>query len=208
MLFFYSEDMEKQLQSHGYYYISVKSPNGHKLLKSNNERAFVISQLQDILSPRPAPHPLPEYQQFSSYIDLLGFSIQADAIQFITFGIDYAAVKNLTTYICERLATYQSEYEVRAFTRVPVIHIEKLRGPHQALEKTVSIHSCHTDWEYDRYSSIGFYLHDRRGDWMRVWRLTSLFDHDPVNYHQLMQNRLETDSPLSAYSSDVRLMTA
>ena len=74
-----------------------------------------------------------------------------------------------------------------------VLRTKKLRGAHQALEQSVAIHSLHTDWEYDRYSSIGFYLHDRRGDWMRLWRLSQLYDNEPTHYRALVAEKFVSD---------------
>ncbi len=65
--------------------------------------------------------------------------------------------------------------------------MKKLSGKHEALALSASIHLLHKDWEYDRYSSIGFYLHDRRGDWMKLWRLTQLYDNDATLYREYLE---------------------
>ena len=70
------------------------------------------------------------------------------------------------------------------------MNIRKLAGEHEALGLSADIHLIHKDWEYDRYSSIGFYLHDRRGDWMKLWRLTKLYDNNAAAYRNFIQHAL------------------
>ena len=70
---------------------------------------------------------------------------------------------------------------------------DKLNGRHEALNISKEIHLLHDNWRYDRYSSIGFYLDDRRGDWMRPYRLTSLFGAKPKQYLKFLKSQ-ETES--------------
>ena len=70
---------------------------------------------------------------------------------------------------------------------------DRLAGRHEALCVSKEIHLLHEQWRYDRYSSIGFYLDDRRGDWMRPYRLTSLFNAQPKQYLQFIKSQ-ETES--------------
>lgn len=182
--------MKMQSKSYGYYYVSLSLTSGKKLLRTNNDRAFIVSQLQDLLSPRLLINSVPFYQQLASCIDLLAFSLTPEAIQIVVFTIDSSMITYLVNHLSERLIQYQCEYHPTHYELLPESRLKKLRGPHQALAKSVELHICHEDWEYDRYSSIGFYLHDRRGDWMRLWRLTSLYDNDNRNYRLLIEERL------------------
>ena len=179
--------MEKQLKSYGYYNVSIAASTGQKLLRTNDERAFIISQLQDLLTPRLLID-TPEYKQLASYVDLLAFSINAESVQLVMFSIDRSVVKDLAHHLSRRLIQYQDEH--RSHYRIQLderlVQTKKLRGAHHALTQSIALHRSHTDWEYDRYSSIGFYLHDRRGDWMRIWRLTSLYDNDSTKYLRLL----------------------
>ncbi|MBN9397674.1 hypothetical protein BGO18_04230 [Candidatus Saccharibacteria bacterium 47-87] len=173
---------------YGYYSITLRKANDTPLLRSNDERAFVIAQLQDMLSHRLAIQELPDYTQFASCIDLLCFMINRRSINLLIFAIDHTFVTLLAEKLKDRLVAQQTEQ----FS--PVMHtnanlsvsIRQLAGPHTALTESIRIHQLSTDWEYDRYSSIGFYLHDRRGDWMRIWRLTKLYDNDPANYRSML----------------------
>ena len=183
--------MDTHSKSYGYYYVSLGAPLKRKFLPSNNERAFVISQFQDLLSPRLLIVTVPAYKQLASCIDLLAFSITAESIQLVLFSIDRSTITQLTHHISLRLLQYQYEYRPQDTNPdKPNIDIKKLRGPHEALSKSVELHGRHEDWEYDRYSSIGFYLHDRRGDWMRIWRLAQLYSADASNYRLLVENSM------------------
>ena len=177
-----------QPQPYGYYSVTFYTPGSKRLLHTNNERAFIISQLQDLLSPRLLISSVPAYKQMASCIDLLAFSITSSQVQLVVFAIDGSVITQLASSICSRLLQYQNEYHPTAAAAhyQPYTSIKKLRGPHQALGRSITLHLLHEDWEYDRYSSIGFYLHDRRGDWMRMWRLTQLYDNDPQAYRMLV----------------------
>jgi hypothetical protein len=183
--------MDTQAKSYGYYLVTLSSQAGCRLLHSNNERAFVISQLQDLLSPRLLLGSVPPHKQLASSIDLLAFSITSGSIQLLLFSIDSSIVSRFTASISTRLTQYQYEYSPTQLENAHALRwiTKKLRGPHHALSLSITTHLSHEDWEYDRYSSIGFYLHDRRGDWMRTWRLAQLYDTDASNYRLLIQQR-------------------
>ena len=184
--------MKDTVSEYGFCHVTIEPPEAKKLLRSNNERAFVIAQLQDLLSPRLILGDVPAYRQLSSCIDLLAFSISHEAIHLLIFTIDTTLASDFAHRITARLVQFQYEFRPRRYQHGPEarVHIEKLIGPHQALARSIQIHLLHQDWEYDRYSSIGFYLHDRRGDWMRLWRLTALYDNDPTLYYGLIEQSI------------------
>lgn len=189
------ECMRNRHKPYGYYHITVTARDTRRVVQSNNERAFVVSQLQDLLSPRLLIGAVPAYMQLPSCIDLLAFSITSPSIQLLVFAIDNQVADSLIQSVITRLLQYQSDYHPSS-ADASKIHIttQKLIGPHQALARSVAMHLLHEDWEYDRYSSIGFYLHDRRGDWMRLWRLTKLYDGDAAQYYQLMYAGIQKDT--------------
>lgn len=184
--------MESKKTTYGYYRITIKPIREGRLLCSNNERAFVLSQLQDLLSPRLLIGDIPAHKQLASCIDLIAFSIRDTDIRLVLFAIDQGIVSSFTQHLMGRVAQYQTEYQYPTTlgSREHRCIIKRLSGPHRALHESVGLHLLHDDWEFDRYSSIGFYLHDRRGDWMRLWRVSQLYENDPANYTQLMTSRL------------------
>lgn len=188
--------MEIRSFSQGYYHVQLSARSASALLCSNTQRAFILAQLQDLLSPRLFIGDVPAHKQLASCIDLLAFSITPHSVQLVLFAIDRAVVRHVCERITDRLLQYLHEphfnntrYVAPEISRV----IKKLRGPHHALARSIALHLCHEDWEYDRYSSIGFYLHDRRGDWMRTWRLAGLYDNTPAHYYRLVALQLPTE---------------
>lgn len=177
----------------GYYTISIEPSQGRRLLLSNNERAFIIAQLQDILSVRSLLEEPNSHLRLASHIDLLAFSLLPSSIHLVVFSISKKSSQVLAELLRNRLVAYRSEWHIVNPNRghTPFITIKQLTGPFDALEATLRTHLRHLDWEFDRYSSIGFYLHDRRGDWMRIWRLTPLYENTPTTYYRLLRHAPE-----------------
>lgn len=185
--------------SYGYFSVRVSKQRGMLLLRSNSERAFVLAQLQDLLGVRTLLEDPDSRKRLSAHVDLLAYSITPGHVQLLVFAISRADARALSHLVSQSLQQYQNEYCSYPTVQSNSISIKRLRGKHQALSQSIDIHCAHQDWEYDRYSSIGFYLHDRRGDWMRIWRLSKLFDNDPEIYRLLIEGRLSgqgnTSSP-------------
>lgn len=179
---------------YGYCLISITTVAPGGLLQSNNERAFIISQLQDLLSPRLILGDVPPYRQLASCIDLLAFSIRRNKLQLLVFSVDTTITADFAHRIVARLFQYRADYGSPwgRITPDARVHQRQLSGPHGALHTSVLMHRYHEDWEYDRYSSIGFYLHDRRGDWMRTWRLARLYSYNPELYRELLKAHAST----------------
>lgn len=189
--------MKKQPHTYGYYHITICANGPTLLMRSNSERAFIIAQLQYFLSPRLVLGDIPAYRQLASCIDLLAFSIKSEAIHLLIFSIDADISRYFTDCITTQFQHYRLEQHLSLKTAEPqtCFTIQKLAGPHQALGESLALHLLHEDWEYDRYSSIGFYLHDRRGDWMRTWRLATLYENNPELYRTLLFNQLRESHP-------------
>lgn len=173
----------------GYFHITIKNELHRPLFTSNNERAFVISFLQQTLSMRTIIESPLGHQSLAAHIDLLTFSLIRSSCQLIVFGISRHSVDVLSRRLCNELHDYIATYQTTSKPEFSIV-IKHLYGPHEALHRSVELHKQHEDWEYDRYSSIGFYLHDRRGDWMRPWRLAQLYAYNPENYRLLMQAKV------------------
>ena len=185
--------MEERISPHvnkpAYYSLTIRAEHRqapNQIIFSNSERALVIAALQDYLQYPTTPLP-PRHHPPSYYIDLLGFSVTRLHITLIIFCVSHAAAQGFGAYVANRLYEFQqNEHPVRPRLAIPRTHIIRLPGPQMALHATLRLHASHTDWEYDRYSSIGFYLHDRRGDWMRLWRMSSLYGCDPGKYREIL----------------------
>lgn len=181
-----------EIKEAGYYEVVIGLRSSAPILRSNNERAFVMSQFQDLLGRRSLLEEPGNRYRLSSHIDLLAFSIFSQNITFITFSIAQSSVQAFAEIIAHRLQSYQSEWSISPsfhslYSDEPSVKIIQLAGPYEALNHSVLLHLRHNDWEYDRYSSIGFYLHDRRGDWMHLWRLSRLYENDAQLYTALLK---------------------
>jgi hypothetical protein len=176
-------------KTNGYYHVQVCSNYANRFFKTNNERAFVGVQIQQLLAARSVLEDPLYARSLAHHIDLLAFSISEEGVQLLAYCIDISSLQHLVAILLERLHQYRLEY--RQHAQLPAedssISIRKLAGEHEALMISADIHLLHKDWEYDRYSSIGFYLHDRRGDWMKLWRLTNLYDNDASTYRHFIQ---------------------
>jgi hypothetical protein len=175
-------------KTNGYYHVQVSSTDSNRFFKTNNERAFIGVQIQQLLAARSVLEDPLYAKSLAHHIDLLAFSISQEGIQLLAYCIDVSSLQHLIDILLERLAQYRSEY--RLYSRQPAasIEIRELIGEHEALSLSADIHLLHKDWEYDRYSSIGFYLHDRRGDWMKLWRLTQLYNNDVSAYRRFIKH--------------------
>ncbi len=195
--------MKKRVGTYGYYHISITAQSSAILMRSNSERAFTIAQLQDLLSPRLILDEIPAHKQLASCIDLLAFSITTHSIELLLFAIDKDIAHYFADCIAKRVGEYKQElFPIKSAT-MPHAQMKQLSGPHQALARSAELHLRHDDWEYDRYSSVGFYLHDRRGDWMRTWRLAMLYENDPANYYRLLTNKLQ---PLELAATELQII--
>ena len=91
----------------GYYALSISSIDDHKLLYSNNERAFIIAQLQDLLTARSILEISSPHHRLAAHIDLLAFSIQDRDIRIIAFAISPSSLHELSRILSRRLRQYQ-----------------------------------------------------------------------------------------------------
>lgn len=186
------------LPTFGYFLITISSAAEGRYIVSNNERAFIISQLQDLLGVRSLLEDPYSNRRLSAHIDLLAYSIAPSSIRLLLFAISRKSAKSLASLIGDRLRQYKSEYGPANHLHEHTYSIKRLLGAHQALGISINLHCQHADWEYDRYSSIGFYLHDRRGDWMRTWRLSRLYDNDSEVYRLLIESGLQKQTTVDS----------
>lgn len=182
--------MNSTANTHGYYRLAISPRNKGILLRTNGERAFVMSLLQDLLSPRLLLIDTPAHHQLTSCVDLLSFSITKTDITLLIFSVSKEVSVEFLRLLAAKLSLYDNGIPSGRPCADITTSLRILDGAHHALSESLCIHHLHFDWEADRYSSIGFYLHDRRGDWMRLWRLTQLYGNNPETYYELMRHRL------------------
>ncbi len=177
--------MDTSHRAANYYYISLTPRATRRLFRSNNDRAFVLLQLQQLLSMRSILDDHFSRHSLAVYIDLLAYSLHPAKASFVIYALTEEAAQQFSAIILHRLTHYLRGPSPHSHDQLQLT-ITLLRGVHDALAHTKQLHLAHEDWEYDRYSSICFYLHDRRGDWMRIWRLTRLYDNQPDLYRTFL----------------------
>jgi len=178
-------------KTNGYYHVRVYTGGSSRFFKTNNERAFIGVQIQQLLAARSVLEDPLYAKSLAHHIDLLAFSISEEGIQLLAYCIDISSLQHFINILLQRLGQYRSEYQLYRNQPESSVIIRKLVGEHEALALSATIHLLHKDWEYDRYSSIGFYLHDRRGDWMKLWRLTKLYENNTATYRDFIQHTLK-----------------
>lgn len=169
-----------------YYHIHIHDALRERFFRSNSERALVITSLQRYLGTRSLVQFPYREPALAKYIDLLAFSLHENGIELVAFALSRNALQTLCSYIIAELREFRLEYAQQAPMSSIMYSRTALRGSHHALEITRYVHLLHLDWENDRYSSIGFYLHDRRGDWMRLWRMARLYDNNSDQYRSYL----------------------
>lgn len=170
------------MTTHGYFHIELRLPKASRLVLSRS-KAFVLLQFQQLLSARLALDENFSLSELATHIDLLAFSIQPDSVRLLVYALSKSDAEDLS----RRLITNIEQY-TKAEPHSTMQIIRRLSGPHEALQASRAIHLSHLHaipkniWRLDYFSSIGFYLYDRRGDWMRLWRLCRIYNNDPKQY--------------------------
>ena len=179
----------------GYFHVWISSAKDSVFFRRNTDKAFFISIMQDELSFRKKLDEAHVYSKgYAADIDLLAFSLTSAGIHLLMHTIRKTAIEELGQALLLSYEQYLREQGTADHLPFDTIFIfDKLVGRHEALQVSKEIHLLHEDWRNDRYSSIGFYLDDRRGDWMRPNRLTSLFENKPRNYLKFLKSQ-ETES--------------
>lgn len=183
------------LHDSGYFHVWISSVKGASFFAGSEDKAFFMTIIQDNLSPR---HKLAQLHlrtsSYSSEIDLLAYSLTKTGVHLLVHTTRKTAIEEFGQSLLLSYQTYVQQKD--ALTQLPfdtIFMFDKLAGRHEALYVSREIHLLHDEWRYDRYSSIGFYLDDRRGDWMRPYRLTSLFHAKPKQYIRFIKS-LDTES--------------
>jgi len=179
------------IQDSGYFHVWISSSENTAFFRSNLDKAFFMTLIQDNLSPRAQ---LPELslkpKGFADSIDLLAFSLTHQGVHLLVHTCRKGAIEELGQILLLHYAHFIQDKPI--FTSLPfdtIFIFDHLLGRHEALAVSREIHLLHDDWRFDRYSSIGFYLDDRRGDWMRPSRLTSLFNNKSRLYMRFMKSQ-------------------
>ena len=174
----------------GYFHVWISATKGHRLFSNTRDQAFFLSLVQDNFSPRKQISATLGLLRSSMTPDLLAYSLTPTGVHLLIFTtskstIEVTGQRLLLDYVeyLQKLTTMRELPFETLFT------FDALTGRHEALAVSRDIHLLHPNWQEDRYSSIGFFIHDRRGDWMRPARLVSLFHNKPEWYLKFLKSR-------------------
>ena len=171
-----------------YYHLWIAAAKDQIFFQTGYDKAFFISLLQDYLSPRANLGQWSRrHQGYAAELDLIVYSLTDFGINLLVCTSNVEAVEDFGQSLLSHYAVYlsqQQSWEVLPFDTVFVY--DHLADEHEALGVSREIHLLHDDWQGDRYSSIGFFINDRRGDWLQPWRLTNLFNNDQDWYFNFM----------------------
>jgi len=179
------------LRDSGYFHIWMSAVEGRSFFDNDQAKAFFITLLQDNLSPRARLQELSlQPIGFAHAIDLLAFSLTERGVHLLIYTKNKKSIEELGQVLLLSYLSYlQGQPGLSKLPFHSLFIFDGLAGRHEALYVSRDIHLLHEDWRGDRYSSIGFYLDDRRGDWMRPYRITTLFNNVPRRYVQLIKSQ-------------------
>lgn len=180
----------------GYYHLWLSSIEDQAFFLKSIDKAYFISLLQSALSPYDRLRPFDfSANPLAVEIDLLAYSLTENGVHLLVYTIRKKTLGELGQLLQTQYAAYiQKQMDYASLPFESIFIFDHLAGPHEALAISREIHLLHDDWRYDRYSSIGFYLDDRRGDWIRLWRLARLYDNQPSHYLEYLKSpETETD---------------
>lgn len=167
-----------------YYHLWIAAAEDQLFFASSLDKAFFISLLQDSLSPKKKLDSCWHvHVRELAQLSLLAYSLTDFGVSLLvhcgnTHELESFGQQLLTSYIA--YLQDQKAWEILPFDTI-FAH-DLLAGTQEALTVSREIHLLHDEWRHDHYSSIGFYLDDRRGDWIQPWRLTQMFNNDTQRY--------------------------
>lgn len=169
-----------------YYHLWIAAAKDQVFFQTNLDKALVISLFQKLLSPRSG---LKNPHNYSGELNIIAYSLTDFGMNLLLSAASAKAVEDFGQDLLTRYAHYLQEqrtWEILPFDTIFAYDI--LQDEHEALAISREIHLLHEDWRNDRYSSIGFYLDDRRGDWLSPWRLADLYDNDSIWYQNFLMD--------------------
>lgn len=161
-----------------YYHVWIAANQDQTFFKQSLDKAYFISLLQDQLSPRvhfQTHHPAP--------VDLMAYALTDFGVNLLVCSLDSTAVEMFGQNLLLAYSDYlnqQTSWEVLPFDTI-FAH-DRLRDIGEALRISREIHLLPDNWRQEFYSSLSFYLDDRRGDWLQAWRLADLYHNDSSWY--------------------------
>lgn len=167
-----------------FYHLWINSIKRKPFFIDNLDKAFFISMLQDHLSPHKKMRgQIGHGQSYADSIDLTAYSLTTTGVHLLVKPskencLDKFAHDMLVGY----LNYFLNKHKGKDSPFKSIFIYDKIISADEALKTSIDIHLMHDDWRGDKYSSLGFFLDDRRGDWLKAYHIASLYDFNPANY--------------------------
>lgn len=175
-------------QKDGYYHLWIAAAKDQVFFETTLDKAYVIFLFQTLLSPRMGlDHTSAAYKNYSSELELIAYSLTDFGMNLLISATSAQIIEDFGQSVLIHYSEFLTEQ--RAWETLPfdtIFTYDCLADEHESLAISREIHLLHDDWRHDRYSSIGFYLDDRRGDWLHPWRLTNLYNNDAQWYQNFL----------------------
>jgi len=185
----YSLNSTNTIRDRKYYHLWINSTHKKSFFITNLDKAFFISMLQNNLSPhKKLGDTSVTKHSYSDDIDLLAYSLTETGVHLLINASKESVVDKFAhDLLVGYLKYFLNEHKKQDSPFNSIFIYEQLKDAHDALHASKDIHLMHQDWRHDRYSSIGFYLDDRRGDWIKLHHLSGLYDFSAKRYLDFLQ---------------------
>lgn len=175
----------------GYYHVWILAADNLPFFINSKDKAFFISLFQDQLAHKSKVVDDLGITNYADVVDLLAYSLTPTGVHMVVYSQDEHSVGALgQTLLTEYIDHLTLQEQVDELPFDSTFTYKKLHDVNDAFEMSLDLHLMHGDWRNDRYSSIGFYLDDRRGEWMRPWRVTAVYGNDPAVYLESLEEEL------------------
>ncbi len=169
-----------------YYHLWIAAAKDKVFFENNLDKAYLISLFQRYLSPRASLNSTPTY---SKDLQLIAYSLTEYGMNLLLVGANSHIVEDFGQSLLLDYANYIQEQRVWEILPFDTIFAyDNLADEHEALATSREVHLLHDNWRSDRYSSIGFYLDDRRGDWLHAEHLANLYNNDSIWYQNYLMD--------------------
>lgn len=177
-----------------YYHLWIAAAKDQIFFETSLDKAYIVHLFHEYLSPRmQLDNGFSQHHNYSSSVDLIAYSLTDFGMNLLLSASSTRSIEDFGQSLLTRYSEFLNQQ--RAWEMLPfdtIFTYDNLADEHEALGISREIHLLQDNWRHDQYSSIGFYLDDRRGDWLQPWRLTNLYNNDPEWY----QNFLMDEVPL------------
>jgi len=197
----------KRLTKDHFYHLWIAAADEHIFFADTLDKAFFVSLFQDNLSPRKnLDMNNPFINTTSPQVALVAYSLTKFGVNILVTAPRDSMARAFGQILLIQYMEYLSHSKkMRAVPFDTIFTHDHIDTEYEALQVSKEIHHLHEGDHYDRYSSIGFYIYDRRGDWIQPWRLTRLYKNDNDWYVQFLEDETMSVSNANHYKEFIEI---